>query len=468
MGCPVGTPSCSSTVNQGLQCTNQDSFNCLNPNTVCLQYQLTASGGKQSKCLTNCTAGSSFNSKAACTAANGPNIWASTSLCTGGNLAELCGGAGCSTIDTSRCMISGTSPTICAGELGGNFSEIFIQGPTERTTRPNLDVTCQWDITEFNTVEAVNAYIAQFGKGGECKNPPCPPGVNNVYNEIIMPHFCSLADTNTPQNRVCPVGGPAGAWVGEKCSRMISNSEAGNLCTEWINNINNITDLTAVDNANSETFRGYCNQLALDSKTNTALQGGEINECVCINRGKGGATGLWGQVTQAASETGINIQSQTDPLGPVGCWYTPCNDAATQLVFKNSGNGTTIQKTYYPDNCPNVCQIINNIQGKITNSTFKESINCKGGGGGTGGNGGTGGPTGGGTTGGGNGGGTTDGADGDQKSFWERYRWWIIGVGIAVILLIIIIIIVVVTTGGKKKPKTKGINPALTAAILSS
>ena len=464
MGCPVGSgsPSCTSNANQSLQCTSN--FNCDSSDKVCVQYTLRPSGGQQSGCITNCTAGSSFDKKAACTAANGDHIWASSSLCTGGNLAELCGVGVCNTINTSRCQaVPSNTGQVCAGKIGDNFSEIFIKGPTSRTTRPTLDVTCQWDVTDFDTVESVKAYLAEFGESQTCTAPPCPQGgVSNVYNQVIMPYFCSLPDTNTTGNIVCPLNNVTGTWVGNECSRMISTSEAGDMCRAWINNITNIGDPIAINAANSVTYTGYCNNLSQKSQRDPSLQGGEANECVCINRGRGGSTGVWDQITEAAVKADANINS----LGPVGCWYTPCNAGPSQIVFRNPGPNTTIQSVYYPTSCPSVCKIITNIQGNIENSTIKNSINCKGGGGSTGGTGGTGGG-GGGTGGGGTGGGGTGGGGTTTttESFWSKYKWWIIGVVVAILLLIIIIVAVTATQGNDDNKKEE-IDPLLLAASM--
>ena len=100
-----------------------------------------------------------------------------------------------------------------------------------------------------------------------------------------------------------------------------------------------------------------------------ALLDGEVNECLCINRGKD-PTGLFNEVIGAIdSEGGANNKA----LSQVGCWYTPCSAGTNQLIPLQ--NNLT-QPIYYPTDCPNVCEIINNIKGKISNTTITENIQC--------------------------------------------------------------------------------------------
>ncbi len=439
MGCSSSSGPCTSTANQGQngnvpQCL--DKFSCVNAEgsgNVCVQYTITSTGGVQSECFTGNTSVACATSIDLMKDPTTKNIWAYGAGSRGSG-STICYAALCDTIDDSKCFAAGGKPSnVCAGSIGGNFSETVFGGGTGVSS---LNVTCQWDITNFSTLEAIVAYETEFfGTAGSCKEPPCPlGGVDNVLDEIIMPFFCSLQEEDTPAAPdTCPKANLAGPWVKNsagvsKCSRMVARNEAGNKCTEWIQRISGNKEAT--NTANAEVFIGYCDTLRTDSLSEPGLMGGEANECLCINAGRGGPEGLLGQISEAAREAGTSISPSV--LGQLGCWYAPCNDGLTQLVPLET---PLTQGKYYPTNCPPVCVIINNIKGKIIGSTIKETINCKGGG----------------TTpvppgetpvtplqpp------GTSDPGNGapTELSFWDRYKWWIIG-GIAIIVIIIFLVI---------------------------
>lgn len=432
MGCDVGpgSPPCTSSANEGAngfvpQCTAN--FECDNANgegTVCAQYTLTAADGVQSKCITHC------DNQIACGTAqdgNTSNIWAYAGGCSGAS-GTKCAAAGCAPIDDSKCtVISSANLEVCAGEINGNFSELTWNGEAYNT-RTNLNVTCQWQVEDFATLAAVNEFERQFPQGGTCLEPPCPTGgATNIYNEVVMPYFCSLSAENTSSEpNVCPAENEAGKWVGNKCSRMIANNPEGVKCRQWISGLNSQTNTDAVNIANAQVYQGYCSSLQAEAASDPSLVGGEVNECLCLNRGRGGSEGLFDQVRDAITEAGSSVNE----LGQVGCWYSPCNSSIFQLIPRNTGSNTTVGKTYYPNNCPSVCQIINNIRGTIENSTVKESLNCKGGGN--------------------SGGGST----GDIKNFWEKYRWWILGI-LAIIFFVVFVVFIFWAYEGDKRLKAK-------------
>ncbi len=118
-----------------------------------------------------------------------------------------------------------------------------------------------------------------------------------------MPFFCSQTDTNpTTGLGVCPVASNARAWAGNKCSRFVSNSPEGQFCRTWLAGIGNdpIT-VNAINTAQSS----YCESLIEESRTNPSLIGGEINECLCLNRGKEGTTGLLDETIAAITNAGV-------------------------------------------------------------------------------------------------------------------------------------------------------------------
>lgn len=444
--CAAGNPGCPSTSNLGqngnvAQCTS--SFDCTSAGKVCVQYTATPSDLITSNCgaqQTNPVAGCAVHT-------NDPtspdHIWVYSTVCSGDSITGCCN-AICTKIDGSKCFAAGGVPAqVCAGSIGGNFSEVE---PTFGAQMFAPIVTCQWDVTNFSTLAAVQEFQKTFGVGScpyDTSYPtPCPTGPDNprgtskVFDEIIMPYFCSLQDTNpTTGPGVCPVASNAGAWVGNKCSRFVSNSTEGQFCRTWLAGIGNdpIT-VNAINTAQSN----YCESVIEESRTNPSLIGGEINECLCLNRGKGGTTGLLDETIAAITNAGVATAQQI--TGTVaGCWYAPCNGGAINQVIPEPTPLTS--PVYYPSNCPNICQIIINNQGKIVGG-ITNKIDCQG-------------NTGSGTpistvpvgSGSGSGGGTpspgqppgSGNHDAPSQTFWEKYKWWIIGISIALIIIIVMI-----------------------------
>ena len=417
---------CSSNANQGQngnppQCSLN--FDCSPAGgKVCVQY--TADPGT----LINSNCASSSISGCA-TSPSDPsypnNVWAYSTTSSGN--------AVCAAIDTSKCFAAGGVPAgVCAGFIGGNFPN-FSQIPSTfgpQTISPY--VTCQWDLANFTTLAAVQKFASEFNFAGVCpadpNGTPCPAGgITNVFNEIIMPFFCSQTDTNpTSGTAVCPTISNAGAWVGNQCSRFVSTSAEGNYCRTWLSSIG--SDKIAQNNVNT-AFNDYCNTLI--NSSDPALKRGEINECLCLNRSKGEASGLFNQTTAALA--GLpNGGSQS--LGQVGCWYSPCSGGAVNQIIPLAGVNPAIDAVYYPKDCPDVCQIIIDNRGKIIGN-INNTVNC-GFTGGTGPTGSTGpsppGPTGQPGPTGGNGGDT-------PQSFWDKYKWWILALSVTVIIIIFII-----------------------------
>ncbi len=337
----------------------------------------------------------------------------------------------CANVDIGGCVVlNNTRPDVCAG--GG-------KGSSDVNAATEVTVTCKWPTNTFISLAAVEAWETKYGRDTS-------PGNFSVWNTKIMPTLCSGFQSNAINGPgTCPTENNQGAWVGGVCSAFVANSLIGNKCQDWIVGISE-NDTEAKAAANTAIF-GYCQNLANINQImpglNLDVKDGEVNECLCINRGKD-PDGLFNQILQLA---GTN-QGLVNSLGKVGCWYAPCSAGINQIIpLKTAG---TIGD-FYPTDCPDVCQIVNNFGGTIENSTLREEINCDNST-----------PTPPGGT------GNRQGPGGDDRSFWERYWWIFVIVGAVVILLIIIIIVVIATSGGDKKKKDKGgLTPTEEALLFS-
>ena len=333
----------------------------------------------------------------------------------------------CASVDSEGCLIlNNIGPEICAGEVNGNIAV----NPSEE-----LNVTCKWPTSAFTSLAAVGTWETTYGRDTSADN-------FRVWNTKIMPTLCSGFQSNAINGPgTCPQENNQGPWVGGICSAFVANNTpTGNKCQDWIRGIAE-NDAEAKAGANRAIF-GYCRNLANINQImpglNLDVEDGEVNECLCINRGKD-PDGLFNQILQLV---GTN-QGLVNSLGKVGCWYAPCSAGLNQIIPLKTAD--TIGD-FYPTDCPDVCQIVNIFRGTIENSTIQDEIKCD--------NstptppGGTGNRQGPGENG--------NGDDDDDRSFLKRYWWVAVIAGAVVILLIIIIIVVIATSGGKKKDKDKG------------
>jgi len=317
--------------------------------------------------------------------------------------------ATCSPVNFSLCNVGDRFFEACAGDVGGNIST---------TMTSTLPITCKWSIDDFNSLEMINEWESKF-KNLNSEN-------KKVFDTQIMPHFCSQAQLNTPNNTVCPTNNNEGpnAWVGGICSPFVSTNAVGGKCQSWLKGLGDSDSILAAN----KTLNGYCENLKsfADNNPSFGLKNGEVNECLCINRGED-PTGLFSQITNAVNSN-PETRDEANSLGAVGCWYGPCNAGINQILPLNNGTEPDI----YPKNCPNVCKIINNIKGTLTNVKVIEDIKCNDSAPIT--------PNQGGKTNGGNG--DKDGDNGNE-SFWDKYKWWVIGISISIIVIIFIFIIII-------------------------
>ena len=223
-------------------------------------------------------------------------------------------------------------------------------------------------------------------------------GENATYTEDIMPFVC------TQQSDKCPIDPMTGNPM-ERCSNMIAVDDTGSLCRQW--EVKNPIPANAAKDS-------YCK----DHNT---------PDCACINR---------------SSNQVYRLIKGGDPSFPDACWYAPCANSSTYLVPSSMANPS----------CPsNTCQIVNNIVSNsgtdISEDKIREYTTCIIGSSGSLG--------------------STSGITPvtptpvplTQPSFWDEWKWWILGIIIAVILLIFIIIIIYYSSS-RPAPVVKPVTPS--------
>ena len=440
-----GTPSCCQSPRAiacpteiSIQCQQNFLDTCDGVNNICTTFNQTDPGsGIQRICFaqgnTTCcrpsSAGTPFGGPLGGTAVEAWKWDDRTNNC-----AQL---GVCADVDVGRCITLGTSDFpvppngACAGNLGDNIAS---------NKSSSIPVTCRWPITAFNSLEAIKKWQAAFPEF------TTDPTVRNVFDTQIMPHFCSIPLMDTTGNIVCPTSNNQGSnvWKLGICSPMVATNDAGDECRKWLREVETTPEIIGI--FNGEVAFGYCTFVANEAKKlpTLGLDEGEVNECLCINHGKNPK----GEYAMALNAVIEQDSKDVNDFGAVGCWYAPCNVGINQLIPLKD---TQTEPKYHPD-CPNVCLIINNIKGIVKGNKFIENIDCKdrdGTGNGNGNGNGDG-------TGNGNGDGTGNGT-GEKKSFWDRYRWYIIA-GSIVLVVIVFIIIIFVFLGeeGKKKKEESG------------
>ena len=323
------------------------------------------------------------------------------------------------------CITLGDSPAdVCAGMEGGNIS---AEAPTS-----TLPVTCKWPTSVFTSLAAVEAWESKYGVTTSSNN-------FTAWNTKIMPTLCSTVQSNAEDGpNTCPTTNlPAagdGEWIGGICSPFVANNPTGAKCREWIEGIDKNDSISKA--AANATIINYCSKTLKNINQtrglNLPLKNGEINECLCLNRGADGPNSPFSIVEKQIADNGGSVIS----LGAVGCWYEPCSAGINQLLPLETSNTRQI----YPTDCPSVCKVIADNEGNI-GGDLKIYINCDGS------------PPnapGGNSSGRQNPGGGDDG-DGDGLStIWDDYKWYFI-IGGAILLVFFIIIVIVGISKSKKK-----------------
>lgn len=118
----------------------------------------------------------------------------------------------------------------------------------------------------------------------------------------------------------------------DKCSRLTSNDDSGSICKSWAAAQNNQT----LD----EVKKAYCRRFPINA------------DCKCINR----------------RNDKIYNETKTNKYFNDGCWYTPCTTGENLVISEINA-----------DNCPDVCQIIydlNKNNSAVINKT-QNVINCQ-------------------------------------------------------------------------------------------
>jgi hypothetical protein len=167
-------------------------------------------------------------------------------------------------------------------------------------------VTCSYPLSSFADVNNVQTFYQSFLTD---KNASTNNYNFNVYNEYIMPYFCSFESNECPVDPFKTDGS-----VLSSCSNFISTSTGGTFCRVWSASNEDLAD---------QVKQAYCAQRLT------------ANECLCINK---------------LYDPNYYILKQ-DIMAPDFCWYSPCSNSSQYLVPKYE------QKV---DSCPDVCGIILN------------------------------------------------------------------------------------------------------------
>ena len=303
------------------------------------------------------------------------------------------------------CMKKDTSPSICpmiAGHLPIKYewnaiTKKILTNSSNNEEYGYLDCTyslpANADITADDITKIDAAFINPYKPHGKV-NRELLAANTDAKNTSILTRFCSgtstACDSTELENR--DVSLP----VVTTCSRFLSNDEAGTICRTFessfgINPTDNLADVAKLN---------YC-----------GLPGNEyVTECSCLNASLCYTNNILPTCTNSALKLFGTIESVGGLASggapvPPQCWYQPCQgiQGSSYLITSES---------FLPCPAVNICEIINNIE--IENSivlTGNEStfINCK------------------------------NPGPGPTESFWERWKWWIIG-SILFLLLVLFII----------------------------
>lgn len=274
-------------------------------------------------------------------------------------------------------------------------------------------VNCSYPSSAFNNIANVSAFINTFG-------------ANSSYVNTIMPNFCIQQSTTCiifpelpgapiPSTSLIQPGGTFASLIPQNqpipgCSNFNDSGTAGQLCRQWA-----AANVPLADNA----YNNYCDIY-------------DTPDCSCVNR-------RLNTVYESIKTSGLSNVNDN-------CWYLPCQDTSQYLVPSNISS----------QSCPSaICQQVQaaiNTSGQVNFGPVTESQNCT-----------FVGPSSNSsntnTTG---GGGTVNppvvppstGATTTPSSFWDKYKWWIIGLGIVILLIVIVFVVL-----KARKPKLSSEKP---------
>jgi hypothetical protein len=334
----------------------------------------------------------------------------------------------CSKPDLNVCpKVNGASAVSVEWESNTDASPFWAQsGPAGITNRI---VRCYYEESQFKTPKDIknisditNAQLKSFSNVKNTNQIYYANGVqdflnnnNNSYNKL-MGNFCGQPAQNNcrtpdffPANSGC--SGPTG------CS-MFNDLVYADTCRNWALETSGTTAAAAQLNS---SITNYCSKYRCSP------------DCLCQNAGAPVADSYVDPFYSAMSQLGAGYPGIRQSY----CWYRPCINES-QYYLENLGTSGKDPRT---ESCNNVtiCGQINNIIGGQGNnynfSGVTQETNCainpdSGGGSGT----------------------------SPFYSFWQNYKWIIIG-AVSIIFLILLIFIIAVSINHAEKSGERNVTP---------
>lgn len=237
-------------------------------------------------------------------------------------------------------------------------------GGTESTTKVDTcDLTCSYDTSKFDTLEAVQAWEQKYGKykrdlGGTTRDSRRTSSgkISNLTSikdpftdnyRKIMQHFCSRKSNN------CPVDPKTGENA-PKCSNLKSVGPAGDACRYWMDSYGPMK-WSQMDVIGKE----YC----------TIQNNQDSFDCSCVSR------------TDDPFFQDINAAVSSFEPNP-GCFYLPCADPTTYIVGTDVMNLTpdplAVESNYGMKCLNDLCINLVNLDQNAYNEMNKNQlyINC--------------------------------------------------------------------------------------------
>lgn len=315
---------------------------------------------------------------------------------------------------------SKTDPDVCPN-IGGQKGEVFWAeqdgfDPFVGSMKDLADnygkrgawgrtVKCRYDTSKFDLNEDV---LTQWENNFSGPQFVCPYGSNRTFNDNNVK--CSLIEKNIETyNKI----------ASNVCFEKTTNCKQSDYLKNYTNNQNVCKDgLTGCAYVHANTPLGDSCSKWFDSdenKNNKKTQIGKFCgenvcaiDCLCINNTS----------TEEGAFIQANIKSTVPSPDPV-CWWGPCSETQSSWQFRNPPESQCPNVTI----CAQTIQLIENKESVINVDNRNTVQQC--------------------------------GGDGPIPataiSFWNKYKWIIIGVGSAFVVILIIILIVFLTKNSKNK-----------------
>lgn len=261
-----------------------------------------------------------------------------------------------------------------------------------------------------------------------------PLSNGSLFGDYVLGKYCTQVSTTG----TCPVyldTDPDSSTFGQRVpSKQCTNFVIQGVCIDYSQRMTSTAE--ALTKGGSGLAPGVTNPTAQLAQYNALVtqncvgkSPNDFQECQCQ---EAASTAFYQQLAALEKGTSSAAAAAATQLlsGDVNCWFKPC-----QLARESVGNLYLTQLKTTPITCPNnicvqVIDIHDNTDTNINIHNLNNIFNCPLG------------PTGmtGQTGGTGNTGQTGATGPSPTPSFWERYKWWIVGTIIVVVVIVIIII----------------------------